>query len=230
MEKNKFSLSALVNAYYRGYHAKHDRLKIFDDFLAAQFLTEEERVSFDRQFVTALQGGAPALAGSFPDQAAALAWIMQRWTSIPLVTSRVRYAEDSLEEAVRQGVKQYVILGAGMDTFAFRRKELVERLQVFEVDHPSTQAFKRRRLAELDAFVPERAAKRVYAGMKWLRQTSGTMITGFDPSTLAADLDRVGLRLHEQLSPSEIQKRYFTGRPDSYYAYEHAHFAYAVVE
>ncbi len=99
MEKNKFSLSALVNAYYRGYHATYDTPRIFDDFLAAQFLTEEERASFDRQFVTALQGGAPALAGSFPDQAATLAWIMQRWTSIPLVVSRARYAEDSLEKA-----------------------------------------------------------------------------------------------------------------------------------
>ncbi|MHB1043431.1 MAG: class I SAM-dependent methyltransferase [Eubacteriales bacterium] len=42
-----------------------------------------------------------------------------------------------------------MILGAGMDTFAFRRPELVKQLQVFEVDHPATQVFKRRRLTEL---------------------------------------------------------------------------------
>jgi len=154
MEENRFAYNALVNAYYRGYHAKHDTPKIFDDFLAYQFLTEDERASFDQQFVTAIQGN-PALAESFPDQAAALAWIMQRWTGIPLVVSRSRYAEDSLEEAVRQGVKQYVILGAGIDTFAFRNSEMLKVLKVFEVDHPDTQDFKRRRLDELGWEHPE---------------------------------------------------------------------------
>ena len=56
-------------------------------------------------------------------------------------------AEDLLEEAVRQQeVKQYVILGAGLDTFAWRRPDLLARLQVFEIDHPATQADKRQRL------------------------------------------------------------------------------------
>ena len=64
--------------------------------------------------------------------------------------SRARYAEDSLEKAVKQGVKQYVILGAGMDTFAFRRPEMMAKLEVFEIDHPATQEFKFQRLAELE--------------------------------------------------------------------------------
>ncbi len=65
------------------------------------------------------------------------------------VLCRARYSEDNLKEAVKQGMQQYVILGAGMDTFAFRHPELLEQLQVFEVDHPATQAFKRQRIAEL---------------------------------------------------------------------------------
>ena len=66
-----------------------------------------------------------------------------------IVFSRARYTEDILEAAVRQQeVEQYVILGAGLDTFALRRPDLVARLQVFEVDHPGTQAHKRRRLRE----------------------------------------------------------------------------------
>ena len=64
-----------------------------------------------------------------------------------MVFSRAQYTEDSLEQAAGQGVRQYVILGAGFDTFAFRRPEMLE-LQVFEVDHPTTQAFKRQRIAE----------------------------------------------------------------------------------
>jgi hypothetical protein len=46
----------------------------------------------------------------------------------------------NLEKAVRQGVRQYVILGAGMDNFAFRCPEMLDKLQVFEVDHPAMQA------------------------------------------------------------------------------------------
>jgi methyltransferase (TIGR00027 family) len=69
--------------------------------------------------------------------------------TINIVITRARYTEDILEKAVRQGAKQYIILGAGMDTFAFRRPEMLEELEVFEVDHPATQEFKLHRLAEL---------------------------------------------------------------------------------
>jgi methyltransferase (TIGR00027 family) len=65
------------------------------------------------------------------------------------IVSRARYTEDTLVEAIRHGVKQYVILGAGMDAFAFRRSDLMEQLRVFEVDHPTTQEYKLRRFAEL---------------------------------------------------------------------------------
>jgi methyltransferase (TIGR00027 family) len=54
-----------------------------------------------------------------------------------------------LDQAVKQGVKQYVILGAGIDTFAHRRMDIENQLQVFEIDHPATQAYKRQRIAEL---------------------------------------------------------------------------------
>jgi methyltransferase (TIGR00027 family) len=57
---------------------------------------------------------------------------------------RSRYAEDQLALAVSRGVTQYVVLGAGLDTFAYRNPH--RRLRVFEVDHPSTQAWKRERL------------------------------------------------------------------------------------
>ena len=53
-----------------------------------------------------------------------------------LFSSRARYAEDALEKDVRKGVKQYVILGAGMDTFAFRQPKMMEHLEIFEVTIP----------------------------------------------------------------------------------------------
>ncbi len=198
-----------------------------------------------------------------------------------------------------------MILGAGMDTFAFRRPDMLEKLQVFEVDHPATQAFKRSRLSELcweqpanlhfvpvdftkeslaaaltrssynpqalsffswlgvtiylpreavfatlraiadtapagspvifdymdtDAFVPGRAAKYVQVMLKRnQRLGEPVMNAGFDPSTLAVDLARLGLRLHESLSPTDIDGFFFQGRTDGYHAREHMHYAQAVV-
>jgi methyltransferase (TIGR00027 family) len=60
---------------------------------------------------------------------------------------RARYAEDRLAEAVGDGVAQYVILGAGLDTFAYRQPGYARSLRIFEVDHPATQARKHQCLA-----------------------------------------------------------------------------------
>ena len=62
------------------------------------------------------------------------------------IVVRARYAEDRLERALAQGVTQYLILAAGLDTFALRRRELGRRLRVFEIDRPDTQRWKRDRL------------------------------------------------------------------------------------
>ena len=59
---------------------------------------------------------------------------------------RARYAEQALETAVEDGITQYVIIGAGMDSFAFRRPDLMERIDVFEIDHPATQRTKLKRI------------------------------------------------------------------------------------
>ncbi len=63
------------------------------------------------------------------------------------VVVRSRFAEDRLAEAARRGLRQYVVLGAGHDTFAFRQPEWARALRIFEVDQPATQADKRERLA-----------------------------------------------------------------------------------
>lgn len=59
---------------------------------------------------------------------------------------RSRFAEDELAKAVASGVRQYIILGAGLDTFAYRNPHETTGLRVFEVDHPATQAWKRAQL------------------------------------------------------------------------------------
>jgi len=305
MEAKQFSKTAIGTAFMRAYHATHDQPKIFDDFLAHRLISEEGHRRFTARHLEMFQRLDPEWAASCPDQATALACWMQTFAPLPVVLGRARYAEDILEEAVRQReVQQYVILGAGMDTFAFRRPDLLEWLQVFEVDHPATQAYKRHRLLEIgreppaqlhfipvdfsqenlaaalrrslydpqaqsffswlgvtyyltseavcgtwraiaevapadsevvfdyldtDAFVPGRVANRVQIMMDAVRQVGEPMITGFDPARLAADLAPLGLSLREDLGPSDIEARFFAGRPDDYHASEHVHFAWAVV-
>jgi len=67
---------------------------------------------------------------------------------------RNRYAEDELAAAAASGTTQYVILGAGLDSFAYRRPDALRDLQIFEVDHPTSQAWKQARLAEISIEAP----------------------------------------------------------------------------
>jgi len=71
------------------------------------------------------------------------------------VVLRTRFAEDRLEEAVRIGVRQYVSLGAGFETFAYRQPAWAAALRVFEVDQPATQAVKRQRLTAAGVSAPQ---------------------------------------------------------------------------
>ena len=305
MEANQVSKTAMGTAFIRAYHAAHDHPKIFDDFLAQHLITAEEFQIIEARHLAAFQRFDPDGAASCSDRGSALAGWMQGNCAPALVFSRARYTEDILETAVRQQeVKQYVILGAGMDTFAVRRPDLVKQLQVFEVDHPATQAHKRQRLQsagrmhpsqlhfipvdfsrenlatalggsvydqqassffswlgvtyyltreavfatlraiagvsppgstvifdylDSEAFIPERVARRVHIMMQLVERVGEPMLTGFDPASLAADLACLGLRLQENLNPSDIEGRFFAGRTDGYRACEHAHLARATV-
>lgn len=71
------------------------------------------------------------------------------------IVARARFVEDLVVERAGQGVTQYVILGAGLDTFAQRRPEIASHLRVFEVDQPGPQAWKRQRLIDLGYDLPE---------------------------------------------------------------------------
>jgi methyltransferase (TIGR00027 family) len=71
------------------------------------------------------------------------------------IVARARFIEDLVAEQAGRGVAQYVLLGAGLDTFTQRRPELASRLRVFEIDQPGPQAWKRQRLIELGYGVPD---------------------------------------------------------------------------
>jgi methyltransferase (TIGR00027 family) len=122
------SRSALTAAAARAAHLIVDgQPTIFADTLAAALLGDraEELIAYHER-----HGTHPVLAGARVQ-----------------VTCRSRYAEDRLARASGAGVTQYVLLGAGLDSFAYRGGPLAGRARVFEVDHPASQEFKRAALA-----------------------------------------------------------------------------------
>ncbi|QTZ90097.1 class I SAM-dependent methyltransferase [Streptomyces auratus] len=98
------------------------------------------------------------------------------------MVARSRFIEDLIAEQADQSVTQYVILGAGLDTFAQRRPEVASLLRVFEVDQPGPQAWKRHRLVELGYGIPDwlhLVPVDFEASEDWLKQLAAA---GFDSS------------------------------------------------
>lgn len=94
-----------------------------------------------------------------------------------LIVARSRFAEDELARAVGRGVRQYVVLGAGLDTFAYRNID--HALRVFEVDHPATQVWKKERLAAAGIALPPNLT---YVAVDFERETLAHALraAGFD--------------------------------------------------
>lgn len=157
MEHNQPSRTAQGAAMHRAAHQLVDRPPIFDDPLALTIIGEEAatelREGRDTHALTTTQGLRAFIA------------------------TRSRFTEDCLAEAITRGVRQYVLLGAGLDTFAYRAVRA--GLRVFEVDHPATQGWKRARLSEVRIATPDWVT---YAPVDFERETirEGLARVGFD--------------------------------------------------
>lgn len=130
MRSEKPSRTAWAAAAHRAAHQVLEQGRIFSDPLALRILGEDaETIVHEAQ--------------EHPSR---------RWMRI-FIAIRTRFAEDAIADAVEGGVSQVVVLGAGLDTYAYR-SPLCNRLKIFEVDHPATQEWKRRRLANAAISVP----------------------------------------------------------------------------
>jgi methyltransferase (TIGR00027 family) len=131
MQEGKFSRTAQRVAIRRAAHQLLDHPKVLDDPLALAIIGAEAaeqlrlRPKEDPSFSRAFRA---------------------------FMVARSRYAEDELSRAVARGVNQYVVLGAGLDTFAYRNP--YPGLRIFEVDHPATQSWKRQRLQATNILTP----------------------------------------------------------------------------
>jgi methyltransferase (TIGR00027 family) len=131
MQEGKFSRTAQRVAIRRAAHQLFDQPRVLDDPLALRIIGDE---------------AAEALRSN-PKENHRFARAFRAF-----MAARSRFAEDELARAVAQGVSQYVVLGAGLDTFAYRNPH--SGLRVFEVDHPATQAWKREQLRAAGIAVP----------------------------------------------------------------------------
>jgi methyltransferase (TIGR00027 family) len=156
MQEGKFSRTAQRVAIRRAAHQLLDQPRVLDDPLALRIIGAEAEVALR----------------SDPKEDHAFSRAFRAF-----MAARSRYAEDELAGAVGRGVRQYVLLGAGLDTFAYRNPH--PGLRVFEVDHPATQAWKREQL--LAAGIPIPGAL-TFVPIDFERQTlaQGMGRSGFD--------------------------------------------------
>jgi methyltransferase (TIGR00027 family) len=105
------------------------------------------------------------------------------------IVARARFIEDLVLQQTQQGVNQYVILGAGLDTFAQRRVDIASKLQIFEIDKPNTQAWKRQRLTELGFGIPnylQLVPVDFEAGDSWLEKLEENGFSSDQPTVVAS--------------------------------------------
>jgi methyltransferase (TIGR00027 family) len=156
MQLGEPSRTARAAAFHRTVHQVLEQGRIFADPLALRILGED----------------AEAIAGRAGEYASG------RRMRI-FIAARTRFAEDALAAAVERGVRQLVVLGAGLDTYAYRGAWR-DRVRIFEVDHPATQAWKRQLLADAGIAAP---ASLTFAPVDFERETvaDGLAAAGFDP-------------------------------------------------
>jgi len=154
MEKGKSSMTSLISSFARAYHSENDNPKIFDDFLAKKLISSQEYNQIAGYMTQGIQSFADENYIDYSSEEENLKWVVQTQLS-PTPLARAKYCEDMLENEMRIGCRQYILLGAGMDTFVFRKKDLLEKINIFELDHPATQAFKLERIKKAELEIPE---------------------------------------------------------------------------
>lgn len=132
MQEGKFSRTAYGVAVRRAAHQRFDNPKVLDDPLALRIIGEK---------------AADELRSKAGESGNSISRAFRAF-----MAARSRYAEDQIAQAVRQKIEQCVVLGAGLDTFAYRNPH--SGLRVFEIDHPATQTWKRERLEAAAIAVP----------------------------------------------------------------------------
>src|SRR5215470_5374239 len=154
MEQPRASLTALGAALMRAAHSRLAPAPLIDDPWGDLLVLQTEREAIRRVLLQSLTAEARTRCERMGDDNAVLDAALQSHPGYGWAVLRTRYAEDALGIAVGHGVRQYVIVGAGFDSFALRRPAFPQHVDVFEIDHPATQELKRQRLQERGISLP----------------------------------------------------------------------------
>lgn len=193
MIKGQASRTALLTAVQRAHHyLTAPEPKILRDDVALS-LTGLKTLDDVQGYIDNMVQAFSAL--SYPETAAIF---MKRIDGAVCMRSRV--VEEKLASAKTRGVKQLVILGAGLDSTAYRCLDLMQGLQVFEVDHPSTQAWKREQLSAAHIKIPENVT---YVAFDFENQTlAEALLVGGVSSNLPTFFTWLGVQMY--LTPEAV--------------------------
>jgi len=148
------SRTALTAALMRAVHTRLDRPRLIDDPWGDRLVSASEKASLCRR---ALDGADPETRKRLEklgSQQAVIDAVLRAHGTYGGVIIRSRCAEDALESAVARGVRQYVLIGAGFDSFIVRQPAFARDVEIVEIDHPATQATKRGRLDGCGVQIP----------------------------------------------------------------------------
>ena len=152
MDTTTPSRTAMFCSLHRASHSRHDPNPLIDDTWGDRLVPDSVRdFLFESALSTMDEAGRREALTS---REAVLKSRMRASAGFCNAILRCRYTEDTLKAATASGINQYVVIGAGFDTFALRRPPFSQDMQVIEVDHPATQEFKLERLSDLGVKVP----------------------------------------------------------------------------
>ncbi len=140
------SRTALGTSLMRALHTRIDPQPIINDPWGDRLVPDLVIEAIRQRALSVMpddsRGEAEAASESIVD-----AWLRSN-PAYANVIIRSRYTEDALQVAIARGVRQYVVIGAGFDSYALRRPAGAQHVAIFEIDHPSTQSLKKERLGE----------------------------------------------------------------------------------
>ncbi len=176
MVDTRESLTAKLCSFARAYHSNTAKQKIFDDYLAYDLMGREEYEEIGQLIEHTFDLSKFNANHNFCRKA--VYPLLDRYIA-PIPLSRIAFAEKELNHFAKEHqICQYVICGAGMDTFAFRNEN--PNLRIFELDHPDTQRYKLEKIRALEWRIPEHVR---YASIDFSKNDMAAVLkeAGFDP-------------------------------------------------
>jgi len=148
------SRTALIAALMRAAHTRLDRPQLIDDPWGDRLVSDAEKAALYQRVLDDADPERKGRLESLRSPQAAIDAVLRSHRTYAGVILRSRYAEDALEGAVAAGARQYVLIGAGFDSFIVRQPPFAREISIFEIDHPASQAMKRQRLEDCAVRIP----------------------------------------------------------------------------